>query len=53
MFHNFKKTSSGSFLSYFGLDEIKKNVILSVVPCALKNKLFYLLHNKLELFKPW
>lgn len=49
---NARGTASGSLLSYFGLDEIKKNVILSVVPCVLENKLFYLLHNKLELFKP-
>ena len=45
-------TASGSLLSYFGLDEVKKNVILSVIPCVLENKLLYLLHNKLEFYKP-
>ena len=45
-------TASGSLLSYFGLDEVKKNVILSVIPSVLENKLLYLLHNKLEFYKP-
>ena len=45
-------TASSSLLSYFGLDDVKKNVILSVVPCILEGKLMYLLHNKLELYKP-
>lgn len=45
-------TASGSLLSYFGLDDVKKNVILSVVPCILEGKLMYLMHNKLELYKP-
>ena len=49
---NAKGTASGSLLSYFGLDEVKKNIVLSVIPCVLENKLLYLLHNKLELYKP-
>lgn len=49
---NAKGTASNSLLSYFGLDEVKKNVVLSVIPCVLENKLLYLLHNKLELYKP-
>ena len=49
---NAKGTASSSLLSYFGLDDVKKNVILSVVPCILENKLMYLLHNKLEIYKP-
>lgn len=49
---NARGTASGSLLSYFGLDEIKKNVVLSVVPCVLETKLMYLLHSKLELHKP-
>ena len=49
---NAKGTASGSLLSYFGLDDVKKNVILSVVPCVLETKLMYLLHNKLEIYKP-
>lgn len=49
---NAKGTASGSLLSYFGLDDVKKNIVLSVVPCILENKLMYLLHNKLEIYKP-
>ena len=49
---NARGTASGSLLSYFGLDELKKNVIISVVPCVLETKLMYLLHNKLLLYKP-
>lgn len=49
---NAKGTASGSLLSYFGLDDVKKNVLLSVIPCVLETKLFYLLHNKLEIYKP-
>ena len=49
---NAKGTASGSLLSYFGLDEVKKNVLLSVVPCVLETKLMYLLHNKLNIYKP-
>lgn len=49
---NAKGTASGSLLSYFGLDDVKKNIVLSVIPCVLENKLLYLLHNKLELYKP-
>lgn len=45
-------TASSSLLSYFGLDDVKKNIILSVVPSILEGKMMYLLHNKLELYKP-
>ena len=45
-------TASSSLLSYFGLDDIKKNVIISIVPCILEGKIMYMLHNKLELYKP-
>ncbi len=49
---NAKGTASGSLLSYFGLDDVKKNIVLSVVPCVLETKIMYLLHNKLEMYKP-
>lgn len=49
---NAKGTASGSLLSYFGLDDVKKNVVLTVVPCPLEEKIMYYLHNKLELYKP-
>ena len=45
-------TASNSLLSYFGLDEIKKNVVLTVIPELLETKLMYELHNKLEIYKP-
>ncbi|MBO5376573.1 MAG: P-II family nitrogen regulator [Bacilli bacterium] len=45
-------TASSSLMDYFGLDEIKKNIILSVIPEKLETKLLYDLHNKLELYKP-
>lgn len=45
-------TASNSLLSYFGLDEIKKNVVLTVIPDFLETKLMYELHNKLEIYKP-
>ncbi len=45
-------TASGSLLSYFGLDDVKKNIILTIVPCILEEKIMYYLHNKLNLYKP-
>ena len=45
-------TASSSLLSYFGLDEVKKSVVLTVIPCVLESKIMYDLHNKLELYKP-
>ena len=45
-------TASSSLLSYFGLDEVKKSVVLTVIPIPLENKIFYDLHNKLELYRP-
>ena len=45
-------TASSSLLSYFGLDEVKKSVVLTVIPCVLETKIMYDLHNKLELYKP-
>lgn len=45
-------TASSSLLSYFGLDEVKKSVILTIIPSVIESKLMYELHNKLELHKP-
>lgn len=45
-------TASSSLLSYFGLDEIKKNVVITIVPSFLETKIMYDLHNKLEIYKP-
>ena len=49
---NAKGTASDSLLSYFGLDDVKKNVVLTIVPEILETKIMYNLHNKLELYKP-
>ena len=45
-------TASDSLMSYFGLSDIKKNVIISVVPEFLETKIMYDLHNKLNLYEP-
>ena len=45
-------TASDSLLSYFGLDETKMEVVLSVIPEVLETKIMYDLHNKLEIGKP-
>lgn len=45
-------TASGSLLSYFGLEEVKKCVVVTVVPCVLETKIMYDLHNVLKLYKP-
>ena len=45
-------TASNSLLSYFGLDEVKKSVVLTIIPSVLETKIMYDLHNKLELYKP-
>ena len=49
---NGKGTASGSVMSYFGLNEIKKDVIISIVPEILETKVMYDLHNKLEMYEP-
>ena len=45
-------TASSSLLSYFGLDEVKKEIIVSIVPCVLETKIMYILHNDYEIYKP-
>ncbi len=45
-------TASSSLLSYFGLDEVKKSIMLTIIPCVLETKIMYDLQNKLELYKP-
>ena len=49
---NGKGTASGSVMSYFGLSEIKKDVIISVVPEFLETKVLFDLHHKLEMYEP-
>ena len=45
-------TASNSLMEYFGLNEIKKNVILSVIPEKLENKILHDLQEKIEVYKP-
>lgn len=45
-------TASNSLMDYFGLDEIKKNVIISIIPEKIETKLLYDLHNKIEIYRP-
>ena len=45
-------TASSSLMAYFGLDEVKKNIIISIIPSKLESKILYDLHNKVEIYKP-
>lgn len=49
---NGRGTASGSLLSYFGLEEVKKSVVFTVVPSVLETKIMYDLHHVLKLYKP-
>ena len=44
-------TASKSLLSYFGLDEVKKNIYFSLIPSYLEEKILFELKNKLNLNK--
>ena len=45
-------TASSSLLEYFGLEEIEKKVIISVIPEMIEGKLLYDLHNKIKIYEP-
>lgn len=45
-------TASSSLMHYFGLEEIKKKIIVSVIPEKLEKKLLYDLNHKAELDIP-
>ena len=45
-------TASSSLMNYFGLSDIKKNVMISIIPEFLETKIMYDLHNKLDIYKP-
>ena len=49
---NGQGTASSSLMEYFGLTEVKKEVILSVIPEVLEGKILYDFHNKYEIYKP-
>ena len=45
-------TASSSLLDYFGLNDIKKDIIISIIPCALESQIMYDLQEKQNLSKP-
>ena len=45
-------TASSSLLDYFGLSDIRKRVILSIIPENLETKIMYDLHNKMKIYEP-
>ena len=45
-------TASSSMLGYFGLEEIQKKIILSVIPYNIEGKLLHDLNNKIKLYEP-
>ncbi len=49
---NGKGTASGSMLNYFGLEEIQKKIIVSIIPYNLEGKLLEDLHKKLKIYEP-
>ena len=49
---NGKGTASGSMLNYFGLEEIQKKIILSIIPYNLEGKILEDLHKKLKIYEP-
>lgn len=45
-------TASSSTLQYFGLEDVRKSVILSVLPRGFEYKIMSDLHNKLKVYEP-
>jgi nitrogen regulatory protein PII len=45
-------TASSSLLGYFGLEEIEKRVIVSVIPENMEGKVLSDLHNKIKIYEP-
>jgi hypothetical protein len=45
-------TASSSVLNYFGLEEIQKKIILSIIPYNLEGKILEDLHKKLKIYEP-
>ena len=45
-------TASGSMLEYFGLDDIEKRLIVSVIPEKMEGRLMSDLHNKIKIYEP-
>lgn len=45
-------TASSSLLNYFGLDETKKALILSVIPEFLEDQILYDFHKELKFYEP-
>lgn len=49
---NGKGTASGSMLNYFGLEEIQKKIIISIIPYNLEGKILEDLHKKIKIYEP-
>ena len=47
-----KGTIRSESLEYFGLDDVKKAVILSVLPVGLEKKILMDLHQKMKIYEP-
>ncbi len=45
-------TASGSLLEYFGLEDIEKRIIISIIPEMLEGTLMYDLHKKIKIYEP-
>ena len=45
-------TASGSLLEYFGLEDIEKKIIISIIPETLEGTLMYDLHKKIKIYEP-
>jgi len=45
-------TASGSLLEYFGLEDVEKRIIISIIPESLEGILMYDLHKKIKIYEP-
>lgn len=45
-------TASGSLLEYFGLEDIEKRIIVSIIPETLEGTLMCDLHKKIKIYEP-
>ena len=45
-------TASGSLLEYFGLEDVEKRIIISIIPESLEGTLMYDLHKKIKIYEP-
>jgi len=50
--HSGVGTASSSLLEYFGLNEVKKDIILSIIPEGFEGKILYQLYHEYHIYKP-